>query len=282
MTTDEFAVPDLDLPGPAQIRRAVLRGILSSGFAAAAWLAVAAILGFFAILGVNAVRTGHFHDVAFYGARVGHPEFVAHGGACCSANLGLTNWMALDATVRGTHPAPVTGSVRQGLFGGISGDLPPSEGTPIGDALSRDRPAKDGTRTFVDSLPPSVSVSAVVEFAQPLTIEDYLDFPHATTEAVLLADPYGGNKPISWPSMDLRSFTKWAGGLDPDDDETLDNLGSPPVSELRAAARDPRVHAFVIDSATVGAVRELLADPRVRSVNIADVGFDPMHQFPGN
>jgi hypothetical protein len=275
MTTDEFAIPELDLPSTASIRRAVLLGVLRSGFAAAAWLVVAAIVAFFAILGLNAVRTEHFHDIGFYGS---------NGGGCCSANLGLTNSQDLNLTARGGigGAAPVVGHVRQSLFGTITADLPPSEGTPIGEALGRDRPPKDGTARFLDSVPPSASVSAVVEFAAPLTRQAYIEFPGAGDEAVLLNDPYGKSRPVSWSIYDLDRFTRWVGTLSADDDETLAGLGAPPVRELRAAAHEPRVHAFVLERATVDEARTLLADPRIRSVNIADVGFDPSRQLPKN
>jgi hypothetical protein len=288
MSADEFAVPDLALPGPASIRRAVLRGILRSGFAAAAWLLVAALLAGFAAMGLSAVRTGHFHDIAFYGAQVGRPGYVMEGGPCCSEGL-FANRIDFGLTVRGGIPVapPVRGSVRQGISGSIVPDLPPAAATPVGAALDRRRPTKDATRAFLGSLPPSVTASAIVEFASPPTTSGYLSFeirpgePADLGERVFLADPYG-DTPATWEVHDVRSFGDWVHGLSPDDDRVLSDLGAPPVSALRKAAKDPRVHAVVLERASVAELRALLADDRVASLNIAGVAFDPAAQSPTN
>jgi hypothetical protein len=225
--------------------------------------------------------------VSVYGAQVGRPGYQIRAGECCSEDLGLTNSQAFDLRALGSfsHPAPLTAHVRQNLTGTLAADLPPRDGTPVGDALTRDRPSKDGTRTFLTGLPPSASVSAVVELTQPLTHDKYLDFmPDGMRlgDGVILTDPYAGSALVSWPNPDIAAYGRWVRLLTPDDDEALGTLGAPSVADLRAAARDPRVHAFVIDSATVGQVRDLLADPQVRSINVADVGFDGARQFPQN
>jgi hypothetical protein len=68
--------------------------------------------------------------------------------------------------------------------------------------------------------------------------------------------------------------------LTADDDDALERLGAPPLAVLRSAAQNPRIHAVVVEQASVDDLTELLKNPEVRSVNVAAVGFDPARQNP--
>jgi hypothetical protein len=263
------------IPDPPSLRRAVWLGVVRTGFAAAAWLVVAALLVVLGGIGLAAARGGHFGDVSRYAVLVGHPEYRSDDGDCC-AGLGYTLRRDLELTARGTFggTATVTGVVRLGVTGSVTAELPPATGTPIGDARKRGRPAKGATTAFLATLPPSATASAIVEFDGPRPADDAL-----FGDQVFLSPPY--DEPVAtWAVTDLRGFTQWVGKLGPGDDDMLGELGAPTLEQLRALAADPRITGVILEHATVPELRALLASPRVLSVNVAAAGFDPAQQFP--
>jgi hypothetical protein len=280
MSAEEFTYPDLDVPSPAAVRRAVRRGVLRSGFAAAAWLLVAALLVLAGGVLVGGFRGSHFGEVVYRSALVGHPGYRVIDSDCCAGLY--TSRLDLRLTVRGavSGGAAATGTIRQGLIGWITVDLPPPDGTPIGEALRRGRPAKDATAAVLDTLPKSAVASAIVEFTTPLPPAEFVTRYTADYHdvCVFLTKPYDVPT-ASWPVGELADFREWVGALDHGDDDLLGDLDSPPVEELRAVAADPKVTGAVLEHLSVATLRSLLADPRVTSVNIADVGFDPAQQF---
>ena len=280
MTTD---FDEIVLPEPPSLRRAVFLGVLRTGFAAAAWLLVGALLVVLTGIILAGVRGEHFAEVAQGGALVGRPEYASADSNCCPG-LGYSLRMDLDLTARGAvgGASTVTGVVREGLSGAITAEMPPAAGTPIGDALKRGRPAKAATEAFLATLPNSVVASAVVEFGTPLSANQFLDLtPDSLRAQVFLSLPY--DEPIaSWQVADLRGFQEWVGRLSSGDDDALRALDAPSVKQLRSLAADPHVNGAVVERLTVAQLRTLLADPRVESVNIAAVGFDPARQFPSS
>lgn len=272
---------EIVLPEPPSLRRAVFLGVLRTGFAAAAWLLVGALL--VALIGIilAGVRGEHFAEVAQGGALVGRPEYASNDSDCCPG-LGYSLRMNLDLTARGAigGTSTLTGVVREDALGEMSSEMPPTAGTPIGDALQRGRPTKDATEAFLATLPDSVVASAVVEFGAPQTADEFLSLtPESSRSLVFLSPPYE-EPTASWPATDLRGFQEWVGHLSGDDDDALRELRAPPFKQLRSLAADPHVNGAVVERLTVAQVRTLLADPRVASVNIAAVGFDPALQFP--
>jgi hypothetical protein len=272
---------EIVLPQPPSLRRAVFLGVLRTGFAAAAWLLVGALLVVLTGIILAAVRGQHFAEVVQGGALVGRPEYASAQNNCCPG-LGYSLRMDLDLTARGAigGTSTLTGVVREGLFGAITTEMPPAAGTPIGDALQRGRPAKNATTAFLATLPDSVVASAVVEFGTPLSANEFLDLtPGSLRAQVFLTPPY--DEPIaSWPVSDLRGFQEWVSHLSDGDDGALRELAAPPLKQLRSLAADPQVDGAVVENLTVAQLRTLLADPRVASVNIAAVGFDLARQFP--
>ena len=272
---------EIVLPQPPSLRRAVFLGVLRTGFAAAAWLLVGALLVVLTGIILAAVRGQHFAEVAQGGALVGRPEYASADSNCCPG-LGYSLRMDLDLTARGAigGTSTLTGVVREGLSGAITTEMPPAAGTPIGDALKRGRPAKAATNALLATLPNSVVASAVVDFGTPLSANQFLDLtPDSLRAQVFLSSPY--DEPIaSWPVTDLRGFQEWVGRLSSGDDDALRALDAPPLQQLRSLAADPHVEGAVVERLTVAQLRTLLADPRVESVNIAAVGFDLARQFP--
>jgi len=272
---------EIVLPEPPSLRRAVFLGVLRTGFAAAAWLLVGALLVVLTGFILAGVRGEHFAEVTQRGALVGRPEYASTESNCCSG-LGYSLHMDLDLTARGAigGASTVTGVVHEGLTGAITAEMPPAAGTPIGDALNRGRPAKDATKAFLATLPDSVVASAVVEFGTPLSANEFLGLvPNSLRAQVFLSSPY--DEPIaSWQVSDLGGFQNWVSRLSGDDDGALRELGAPPLEQLRSLAADPHVTGAVVERLALTQLRALLADPRVESLNIATVGFDPARQFP--
>jgi hypothetical protein len=228
-----------------------------------------------------AVRGQHFAEVAQGGALVGRPEYASDKSNCCPG-LGYSLRMDLDLTARGAigGTSTLTGVVREGVSGAITTEMPPATGTPIGDALERGRPAKDATKAFLATLPDSVVASAVVEFGTPLSANEFLDLtPDSFRAQVFLSPPYD-EPSASWQVTDLRGFQDWVGHLSGGDDDALRVLAAPPLKQLRSLAADPHVNGAIVERLSVARLRTLLSDPRVESVNIAAVGFDPARQFP--
>jgi hypothetical protein len=282
-----FDVPDLAIPDEAAIRRAIRRGVLKSGLAAASWLLVGALVLAMAAAGIGALRVERFALVAEEGVRVAHPEYDVDVGPF--SNLGVST---LDVRLRPRgafgHPGVTDGRLVQPLFGGIDVDLGPRSDTPIGDALSRARPDKAATGKFLDGLPAQVSVSAVVELDRPLDQDAFYDLASAipaptagNSETVFLTDPYAQDDAVAWPNPMVDGYVRWARKLNSDDDDALRALGLPRAAVLRALADHPQIRAYIVERASVAQLRALLTDGRVRSVNVADVGFDPASQSGG-
>jgi hypothetical protein len=286
-----FDVPELTLLDDGSIRRAVRRGVLLTGIVAAAWLLLATVVLYIGAVVVVAVHTERFHDLAYYGAQVGRPAYAVHGNSCCSATFGLTNLQGLDLQARGAlgQGGQIAGQVRRSLSGTFESTLPQEDATPIGAALQRRRPTKTGTSTFLQTLPQSVSTSAIVEFSTPLDQAGLDNFPFAVqpsnsagdNPALLLSDPYGGSV-VSWPEHGVETFSHWVATLTSKDENELAELGAPSLTELRRAAKTPRIHAVVVQQATVGELLTLLRNPQVRSVNVAEIAFDPGRQSTDN
>jgi hypothetical protein len=72
----------------------------------------------------------------------------------------------------------------------------------------------------------------------------------------------------------LTQFKAWASMLRDSDDGNLERLNLPPADAIKGLAENPQVHGFLLERGTVDRLEELLDDPRIRSVNVADVAFD--------
>jgi hypothetical protein len=276
------------------VRRAIWRGVARTGVVAALSLTVLATLVVAVSAVVSSVRGRHFHLVAVNGMVVAHPEYeIQQEGSCCATgplfgltNLGLASEVALRVRPLGALNYPGTSivTISAGLGGHIQADLDGGR-TPLGDALGRGRPDSGSTVRFMDGLPESTVVSALVELRQPAQAEAlqvFLDTSVPVTEVpnrglpVLLVDPYEprSTNPVSWRGPQLDELRAWAAELGQDDEENLRAIGLPSPAQLRRIVDEGQVHAFVVPRMPLALARALLADPAVRSVNILDVAFD--------
>ncbi|HEY3000766.1 MAG TPA: hypothetical protein VGJ44_00325 [Kribbellaceae bacterium] len=286
----DFALPDLPNVDESTIRRAVLRGVLRSGFAAAAWLLVIVLVLVLASFGIQAAR-GDTFDVARDGVGVAHPEYeIAQEGSCCGDGLTspATSTLTLRLRSRGVIGPSIdtTGSVHRGWSGDLTTELGRSDATPVGEALGRGRVEKTAARAFLATLPKSVTASAIVEFTEPLDATAFEALSAAPPVPfgrgpIFVSPIYPGKGfigTVCWPVPEVAAFTAWARHLDAGDNDDLDALGLPSAADLRRAADPARIYGFVLDRASVDELQALLADGRVRSINVVDAGFDPTRQ----
>lgn len=285
---DELDLGDFAFPEHiGDVRRAVRIGVLRTGFAAACWLLLAAVLASAAWLVAGAVRSEPVATIILDGLQVAHPEYEISEGLYI--NFGSTT-MELKIQPRGVIGGGELslGSVEQPVIGDFTVQLGQPEATPIRQALIRAPQPKSATAKYLDSLPASVSASAVVAFTRPLESAAFDSFTSGADgqvgyhSAVFLTDPYTDQALISWPTPEVAEYVRWAKALNAGDDDILHQLDLPSSAQLRAVADAPRIRAFVLSQASIPELRKLLADPLIASVNVADVGFDVADQLPQN
>jgi hypothetical protein len=78
----------------------------------------------------------------------------------------------------------------------------------------------------------------------------------------------------------LTQFTTWARMLRERDNGNLERLDLPPAGYIKRLAENPQVHGFLLKRATIDRLQGFLDDPRIRSVNVADVAFDLSQSQP--
>jgi hypothetical protein len=301
---DERA-PDLSEPppfDPRHVRRAVWRGVLRTAFVAVGWL-----LGALIVLQVaSGVWSGRgrdrFAEVVRYGFSVAHPEYDALSGGCCNADIRFGATIFLYPVPRtATSESPSSEVLLRRDFRGriaFQGQRPQSESTPVMRALGLGRSELKATERLLAELPRPVSVTAVIEFAQPADQAAFDAFagrhpqPLTFMVPILVSPVYYGDPvihgqpdpavpfpPLSWPEPSIAGFQRWAAMLRPSDDPNLAELGLPSATGIQRIAGSARIHGFITRPLSIDELLELLHDPAVRSVNVADVAFDldPTH-----
>lgn len=195
------------------------------------------------------------------------------------------------------------GTVRAPSLDGPSGRLADAiefvDVNPGADEVLREK-----ARKTIDGLPPTLDAVAVVEFAHSMTAERLVAFNRrhricggADVSYIYSPSYYDdSSEPASlnavvWnrgmteddiqadltyqcetePVAALAEFRKWVGLLDEGDD-----LGAFELDDtwLAGAADEGVVHGLVVDRWKLADLRELLDDPEVRTVHLADVAFD--------
>jgi hypothetical protein len=149
------------------------------------------------------------------------------------------------------------------------------------------RPTKQSTAMFLDGLPGSVAVSALVELAQP-TEDPWPPVDESEPRGlprlgpVFFENPYDpiGRNPVSWSSTGAQDMRAWAFQLDTSDDKRLADLQLPPSEQIKAIANEGLAHAYVLELTTPSMLAALLKDPSIRSVRVLDAGFDIARQQP--
>jgi hypothetical protein len=293
--TDDLILPAFD---ERIVRRAMVRGVVSTGLFAALALMLMLVLVGVASFAVSGVRGDNFFLVAYQGMIAAHPEYdMKQDGNCCTAgplfgftNLGLASELKLEARPWGAlnHAGSSTITVEQDAFGDLHTNVD-SQGTPLVDGFRRGRPTKEATGAFLADLPEMTIVSALVEFDHPTTPEVFAAFFETAVPVEYLPDrrvpvivvpPYESRSgyPLGWPNARLEGLREWADQLGGIDEEHLKVVGLPSAAEIQAAALEGRIHAFVIPRMPVSLAKAVLANGSVRSANILDVAFDPDRQ----
>lgn len=281
-------------------RRAVRRGIVRTGLTAVVWLFFGSIL--LSIL-THTWQTIGSRDDRFRPI-LGNAFLVAHPGYRGDLSQRHPNpkvefrslQLQVRLTPRSAHQNATTRDVwlKLDLFGNLDrSDLfqPP---TPIADALRAERPDPLATRRLLTRLPEAVTVSAAVElrtattmrsFQRLLARQGFLDpggslpeeLPIILQQLHVLPYDYPSRHvagPLVWPKSSMAEFQAWAKRLRDEDDQTLSYLYLPPVSAIKAVARQARVYGFIADRVPKSRLRRLLDDPAIRSIRVADVAFD--------
>ena len=284
--------PLLELPrfDERTTRRAVWRGIARTALVAAASLFLGLVL-LKVVTGVaqrGGDRDDRFELVVGRGLGVANPDYSVSPSGCCNTDLtGMELW--LEAVPRTASPVASRLELRprMGLLGNVDpisvAQLPD---TPVRQALNGVRPSKEATRRLVADLPRRVLAVLVVELDRsadasalarlrtrhdlpPFGVPIFLQSPYQPPEQ------FSGRpeRPLAWPEPSIENFQAWARALRGGDDETLEWLFLPPADRIREVADEGRVHALVVERASVAQIERFLADPAVRSVRIADVEF---------
>ncbi|MEV0591208.1 hypothetical protein [Nonomuraea cavernae] len=307
MTTDEMTegdlppMPDFD---PRRTRRAVRRGLVRTTSMVLAALTVVALA---ATLGSTAVqkrgdRQQRMTDVLGTAFKIYNPAYSLYTEHCCDATP-----LSLSFTVSG-RPIRAAGgftgyggsgyTITQDFFGRV-GRLPlgNSANTTLSTALANVRTGNqpaDSSRKVLARLPEELNALAVVEFDRPLTSDELVRFgrDHGACPEKVVYEQRPRAIPITWglttwdraPLPDsgmcyetsrdfVRDFRAWTGLLRDHDDANLRHFDLT-LDRLRKAADDGLAYAYVDNLVTVGKLRKLIDDPRVRTVRVADVTYD--------
>ena len=202
--------------------------------------------------------------------------------------------------------------VTQDFFGHV-GKLPLGNyaGTTLSTALinvgTGNQPKQD-SRKVLARLPEGLNALAVVEFAKPLTIEEFVAFSakYKSYAEKVVFERRPRSIPITWGGMtmwdgapmpemkagedhmiepdeaiklDLANFRRWVGILKGHDDDNLRDFDLS-LTRLRKAAKDGLAYAYVDSLATIGKLRKIIEDPLVRTVRVADVTYDLERPWP--
>ncbi|TDC04922.1 hypothetical protein E1267_21155 [Nonomuraea longispora] len=304
--TDDF--PDLPDFDPKATRNAVRRGVLRT---AAIVLTVLVLLAAALTWGSAAVQTRGDREqrmAAVLGTafKMYSPAYAVSLGACCETT---PMSMSLEVQAAPLRPAgdfwPAGGAaytISQNLFGRV-GRLPLGSvantrlSTALYDVGTSLAPKKD-VRKVLDRLPGDLRAMAVVEFATPLPEGDMKAFmkTHGACAERVAYERRPGALSITWgfgywadartnPGKKggdmteescgggLRDFRAWVGLLHEHDDANLRAFDLS-LDRLRRAADGGLSYAYVDQGSSVEKLREVIKDPRVRTVRLADVAFD--------
>ncbi|GHJ48887.1 hypothetical protein Cs7R123_62290 [Catellatospora sp. TT07R-123] len=300
MTDEPLDLPELPPYDDRAVRRAMRRGVVRTALAAAAALIAVLMLVVATAITISALRGDRFFTVGYYGTVAAHPEYdFKQEGSCCAAgplggltNLGLAAELRLLARPLGALGYPPAGiaTVTQDVDGSLHTSFDDGP-TPLRDAMQRGRPDLARTKALLAGLPDATLVSVLVEFAEPVPGERFGAWfdSRVPVEAVpyrgvpvFAVSPYESSPyfPVTWPNADLGELRAWAERMDGSYDEALYEVGLPPSAQIRAVAQAGLVHAFVLPRVPLAVLRDLAADPAVRSVNLLDTATDPEGAYP--
>jgi hypothetical protein len=315
MTSEAGDLEDLpELPSfdAHALRAAVRRGVIRTAVVGGIWVLVALfLLNVAGAVLLSALGRSHqLTGVVQVGWQVSHPEFVAQETGEQTSGRSAQLRMTVHPLSAALEPAGATVSFREGIFGGVSADDPDpkSAATQVllnsGEEKVGAPDLRPGERKALLGLPTSVRAAAVVDFARPLSFDDYRKFAAAHEKnsefafapvlfsGVLPADRivegshfirgvYGWN--VSYDHRDssgefhtvddlVGGFRRWVATLHNSDRNALQTAGVD-LTGLRAAARDGLVHGVILRDVPPQFLLSVLDDPAVGAVHTYDAEF---------
>ncbi|MEU4832246.1 hypothetical protein [Streptosporangium sp. NPDC023615] len=298
-------MPDLPTFDPKRTRRAVRRGLFRTVavvLAVLALLAVAATEGSF-LLQTRGDRERRMQAVLGTAFKIYNPAYTATIDSCCRTTPVSMSFQVVAQPVGpvGAWPAG-SGSytISQDFFGRVRRlPLGRTANTRLSQSLynvGTTLAAKDEVRAVLARLPADLSALAVVEFERPLGEADLKAFVerHRSCAEQVVYERRPGSLPITWGSdywadaLDLGKggdmtgetcdgglshFRGWVGLLRDHDDANLRSFDLS-LDRLRKAAEAGLAYGYVDQAGPVRELRELLKDPRVRTIRLAGVTFD--------
>ncbi|MFF5205032.1 hypothetical protein [Streptosporangium sp. NPDC000396] len=298
-------IPDLPDFDPKRTRRAVRRGLFRT---VAIVLAVLALLAVAATEGSSLVQTrgdreGRMEAVLGTAFKIYNPAYAVTIDSCCQTTPVS---MSFEVAARPVGPVgawPVGSesyTISQDFFGRVQHlPLGHTANTRLSQSLfnvGTTLTAKDEVRAVLARLPADLSALAVVEFEQPLGEADLKSFvkQYGSCAEWVVYERRPGSLPITW-GFDywtdtlglgkggdmtdeicggiLAQFRKWVGLLRDHDNANLRSFDLS-LDRLRKAAEAGLAYGYVDQLSSVRELRELLKDPRVRTIRLAGVAFD--------
>ncbi|MEO3886269.1 hypothetical protein [Nonomuraea sp. B5E05] len=305
MTNDLPEMPDFD---PKATRNAVRRGVFRTAaiVLTALVLLAAALTWGSALVQTRGDREQRMAAVLGTAFKMYSPAYAVSVSACCETTPVS---MSLEVQAAPLRPVgdfwPAGGAaytISQNLFGRV-GRLPlgSTANTRLSTALydvGTTLAPKEEVRKVLDRLPGDLRALAVVEFATPLPESDMKAFlkTHGTCAERVAYERRPGALSINWGfgywsgartnlgekggdmteeacGGGLRDFRAWVGLLREHDDANLRAFDLS-LDRLREAADGGLAHAYVDQVGSIEKLREVIRDPRVRTVRLADVAFD--------
>ncbi|GAA4969971.1 hypothetical protein HD597_008855 [Nonomuraea thailandensis] len=298
MTDDFPEMPDFD---PKLTRKAVRRGLVRTTTNV---LAVLLALALVATIGSSLVqqrgdRERRMTDVLGTAFKLYNPAYSVAVSDCCETTPLSMSFQVTASPLRpvgGSWPAAgETYTISQDFFGRV-GRLPlgSTAGTRLSVSLFNVGGAlapKEEVRKVLARLPDGLNALSVVEFAAPLKDAELKAFleQNKTCADKVVYERRTSSLPITWGEITwdggefsegkhgcgvgLDNFRTWVGLLREHDDANLRSFDLT-LDRLRKAARDGLAYAYVDELSSVERLRELIEDPRVRTIRLADATFD--------
>jgi hypothetical protein len=258
-------------------------------------------------IGANGERTALVYGTA---ARVTNPDKrLTYGYSDGGGLLETTYTLRGEPRRAGPSEDRTKYEITEDLFGAVRASSPDGPFSSLADTINLvdvelgvDRQLTEKAKKTIAGLPQTLRAVAVVEFTHSMTTEQLVAFDRrhelcGGEDVSYIYSPYyyddsSGDPPLSavvwnrdmtkkhWedltyqcgtePEAALAEFRRWVGLLDEGDDLEEFELSH---GSLTGTAEKGVVYGLVVDGWKLADLRELLDDPEVRTVSLADVAF---------